>query len=135
LDDILDLIINALAHLQAKSCSGYEPSELPDRLRVVASIDDLPYQHGRLLPPIQEGRSGETELADYESNLDSYSPERHINMVILNEADQDAHSQHFYNETPNKISDDDLTVNAPQDEDEATRTARRMSDPGQRDCS
>jgi len=56
-------------------------------------------------------------------------------MVILNEADKDAHSQHFYNETPNKISDDDLTVNAPQDEDEATRTARRMSDPGQRDCS
>ena len=44
--DNLDLIINALSQLQVKSCSGQRPIELIDNLREVASIDDLPYQHG-----------------------------------------------------------------------------------------
>ena len=49
---------------------------------------------------------GGTELVDYGSDLDNYSPEHHIYVTILNEHDQD-----------------DLTTNAPQDEDEARRTA------------
>jgi predicted metal-dependent phosphoesterase TrpH len=46
-------------------------------------------------------------------------------VTILNEQDQDAHSRHDPNETPDQISEDDLTAYAPQDEDEARRTARR----------
>ena len=46
-------------------------------------------------------------------------------MIIPNQQDHDAPSQHDPNETPDQISEDDLTQNAPQDEDEARRTARR----------
>ena len=74
---------------------------------------------------MQETRSGETELADYESDLDSYSPERHIYVTIVNNHDQDVLSQHDPNETPDQISKDDLTTNTAQDEDEARRTAHR----------
>ena len=53
-NDNLDLIIDALTQLQARSCSGRVPAELPDRLRVIASIDDPPYQHGTTLTPVRE---------------------------------------------------------------------------------
>ena len=46
-------------------------------------------------------------------------------MSIINRQDAGAPSQHDPNETPDQISEDDLTINAPKDEDEATRTARR----------
>ena len=46
-------------------------------------------------------------------------------MIIQNQREAGAPSQHDPNETPDQISEDDLTANAPQDEDEATRTARR----------
>ena len=74
--DNLDLIIDALAQLQAKSCGSRGPTELPNRLRVVASIDHLPYQHGTPLAPVRGTASGGTELADYDSDLDNYYPER-----------------------------------------------------------
>ena len=44
---------------------------------------------------------------------------------MINRQDGAAPSQHDPNETPDQISEDDLTQDAPQDEDEATRTARR----------
>ena len=44
---------------------------------------------------------------------------------MINRQDGGAPSQHDPNETPDQISEDDLTQNAPQDEDEATRTACR----------
>ena len=46
-------------------------------------------------------------------------------MSIINRQDAGAPSQHDPNETPDLILEDDLTINAPQDEVEATRTARR----------
>ena len=61
----------------------------------MASIEDVPCKHGRPLSPIQEGGSGETELVDQD-------PE-----------------QHDPDETHDQFSNDDLTANAPQDEDEA----------------
>ena len=73
-DDNLNLIFAATSQLRAKFWIGSQPAEPPDYSRVVASIKDLPYQHGRPLSPIQEGRSGETVLVDSSSGLDSYSP-------------------------------------------------------------
>ena len=46
-------------------------------------------------------------------------------MIIPNLQGAGAPSQHDPNETSDQISEDDLTENAPQDEDEATQTARR----------
>ena len=114
-NDNLDLIVEALAKLQLKSFHGYSPAELIDILREVASIDDLPFQHGTPLTPIWETGSGGTELADYGSDLESYTPEHQVSVIIPNRQDDaGAPSQHDSNETPDQISEDDLTINAPR---------------------
>ena len=73
--DSLDFITNALAKIQLKSCQDHALAELLDNLREVASIDDRPFQHGTPLTTERETGSGETELADYKSDLESYSSE------------------------------------------------------------
>jgi len=98
--DNLDLIIDALAQLQTVPGGDQVSAELLDNLREVASIDDLPYQHGTPLTPVRETGSRGTELADYGSDLDSHTPERHIYVTLLNEQDQDILSRHDPNETP-----------------------------------
>ena len=116
--DNMDSIIDALAKLQLKSCHDYSFAELLDNLREVASIGDLPFQHGTPLTPIRETGSGGTELADNRSDLESYTPECLVS--VINRQDGGAPSQHDPNETPDQISEDDLTQDTPQDEDEAT---------------
>ena len=120
-NDSLDRITNALAKIQLKSCQSYTLAELLDNLREVASIDDLPFQHGTPLETERETGSGGTVLADYESDLESFSPERLVPVIIQ----QPEASQHDPNEALDQISADNLTQDAPPDEDEATRTARR----------
>ena len=80
-NDNMDPLIDALAKIQFKYCHGYSFTELLDSLREVASIDDLPFQHGTPLTPIRETGSGGTELADYRSDLESYTPERLVSMI------------------------------------------------------
>jgi hypothetical protein len=46
-------------------------------------------------------------------------------VIIPKRQDAGAPSQHDPNETPDQIWEDDLTINTPQDEDQARRTARR----------
>ena len=110
----LDSITNALAKIQLKSCQSHTLAELLDNHRDVASIDDLPFQHGTL---------AETMLADYESDLECFSPECLVS--IINHQEGGAPSQHDPNEALDQISEDNLTRDPPQDEDEATRTARK----------
>ena len=52
--DSLDFITNALAKIQLKSCQSHTLAELLDNLREVASIDDLPFQHGTPLATERE---------------------------------------------------------------------------------
>ena len=61
----LDFITNALAKIQLESCQSHTLAELLDNLREVASIDDLPFQHGIPLTTERETGSGETVLANY----------------------------------------------------------------------
>jgi len=63
-DKSLDLTTSSTSQGQISSWRGFQPTELLDSLRLVAHIDDLPYQHGRPLSPIQEEGSGYTVLAD-----------------------------------------------------------------------
>ena len=79
--DSLDFITNALAKMQLKSCQSHTLAELLDNLREVASIDDPPFQHGTPLTTERETGSGGTELADYESDLESYSPECLVSVI------------------------------------------------------
>jgi len=53
--------------------------------------------------------------------LESFSPERLVPVIIQ----QPEASQHDPNEALDQISADNLTQDAPPDEDEATRTARK----------
>ena len=55
----LDMITDALAKSQLKSCHDYSFAELLDNLREVASIDDLPFQHGTPLHPYGKLDPGE----------------------------------------------------------------------------
>jgi len=113
-----------LVKIQLESCESHTLAELLDNLRKVASIDDLPFQHSTPLVTERETRSGGTILADYESDLESFSPERLVPVIIQQPGG--APSQHDPNEALDQISEDNLTLDAPQDEDESTRTARRV---------
>ena len=108
--------------MQLKSCRSHILAELLDNLREVASIDDLPFQHGTPLETEKETGSGGTILADYESDLESFSHERLVPVIIQ---PRGAPSHHDPNETWDQISADNLTQDAPADEDGATRTIRR----------
>ena len=66
--------------------------------------------------------SGGTVLADYESDLESFSHECLVLVIIQ---PRGAPSHHDPNEALDQISADNLTQDAPADEDEATRIARR----------
>ena len=66
---------------------------------------------------------GETVLADCKRYLESFSPERLVPVIIQQAGG--APSQHNPNKALDQISEDNLTQDAPQDEDKATRTARR----------
>ena len=119
----LDFITNALAKIQLKSCQEHSLAELLDNLQEVTSIDDLSFQHGTPLATEWETGSGGTELADYESDLESYSPECLVS--VINQQAGGAPSHHDPTETADLISEDNLTEDAPQDEDDATRTTHR----------
>ena len=75
----------------------------------------------------RETGSGGTILADYESDLESFSPECLVPVIIQQPGG--APSQHDPNEALDQISADYLIQDAPPDEDEATRTARRARNP------
>jgi len=98
--DNLDPITDALAKLQLKFCHGYSYAVLLDSPREVASIDDLPFQHGTPLTPLRETGSGGTELANYGSDLESYTPEHQVSVITPNRQDAGTPSQHDPNETP-----------------------------------
>ena len=107
----LDRITNVLAKIQLKSCRSHTLAELLDNHQEVASIDDLPFQHGTSLATERETGSGETVLADCESDLESFSPERLVPMIIHQAGG--APSQHDPNEALDQISEDNLTRHAP----------------------
>ena len=108
--------------MQLKSCQSHTLAELLDNLREVASIEDLPFQYGTPLITERETGSGGTVLADYESDLESFSHERLVPVIIQPGG---APSHHDPNKALDQISADNLTQDAPTDEDEVTCTARR----------
>src|SRR6185436_6244235 len=101
--DSLDFITNVLAKIQLKSCRGHTLVELLDNLREVASIDDLLFQHGTPLETERETGSGGTVLADYKSDLGSFSHE-HLVPVIIQPGGAPNH--HDSNNTLDQISAD-----------------------------
>jgi hypothetical protein len=104
--DSLDFI-TMLAKIQLKSFQDHKLAELLDNLREVASIDDLLFQHGTPLATERETGSGETFLADYESDLESFSPEHLVS--VINQQGGGAPSHYDPNKALDQISEDNLT--------------------------
>ena len=102
--DSLDFITNVLARIQLKSYQNHTLTELLDNLREVASIDDLPFQHGTPIATERETGSGGTVLPDYEPDLESFSPESMVS--VINQQARGAPSQHDPNEALDQISED-----------------------------
>ena len=102
---------------------GKKPEDLlePDS-RLIACLDPLPFQHGAPLAPIPEEATA-TEVIS--SSSSSYSPEREV-FVAINEHTPDSPDRH-HRRVPREleVSDDELTADAPQPENEAQRERRR----------
>ena len=63
---------------------GSEPTKLLDNARLIACLQDLPYQQGRALSPVEEEGVGDNVLVDYSTTHDS-PPERQVYVSIPGE--------------------------------------------------
>ena len=92
------------------------PAELLDTARLVGHVNDLPYQHGRPLAPVEGEGIGDTALVDYSTTHDS-SPDRQVYVSIHgDDCILGSQADRYANELLDQISDDELSVNAPQGE-------------------
>ena len=95
---------------------GSGPAKLLDNARLVACLQDLPYQKRRPLSPIEEEGVGDTIFVDYSTTHDS-SPDHQVYVSIHGENNGlGLQAEHYANENLEQISDDKLSVNAPQGE-------------------
>ena len=101
-----------------------EYASLLNNARLVACLRDLPYQSGRPLSPVREEGIGDTALVDY--NTSHSTPDQQV-YVSLHGDDSALGSQadRYANERLEQISDDELSVNAPQDESPQDKDNRR----------
>ena len=92
--------------------------------RLVACLRDLPYQLGRPLYPVRGEEIGDTALVDYSTTHST--PDRQVYVSLHGEKSAlDSQANHYANENLEQISDDELSVNAPQDESQQDRDNRR----------
>ncbi|RLN42287.1 hypothetical protein C2845_PM01G44920 [Panicum miliaceum] len=106
---------------------GMEASELlDDDARLVATIQELPFQKGRPLLPIQEETSRTTTstliITDYSGD---YSSERKIYMASVHDLGDNVPDIKFDNEPEDEISANQDTASAPQNETEEQRRIRK----------
>ena len=92
--------------------------------RLETCLRDLPYQSGRPLSPIVEEGVGNIALVDYSTTHST--PERQVYVSIHgDDSTLGSQADQYVNENLDQISDDDLSVNAPQDESQQDKDARR----------
>jgi hypothetical protein len=104
----------------------FEPSELLDyNSRLVAFMQELPFQEGRPLSPIAEEGESSTELLDH-SRTANHSLDRQVCMASLHNTEDDKLEPQYDNEQLADVSADEPTADAPQDEDEEHRRIRRV---------
>jgi len=93
--------------------------------RLVACLRDLPYQPGRPLSPVRGEEIGDTALVDYITTHST--PDRKVYVSLHgDESALGSQADRFANESPSQISDDELSVNAPQDESQQDKESRRQ---------
>ena len=89
----------------------------------VAFLRDLPYQTGIPLPPVREEEIGDTVLVDYSTTHST--PDRQVYVSLHGEESAlGSQADQYANENLDQISDDELSVNAPQGESQQDRERR-----------
>jgi hypothetical protein len=105
---------------------GFEPSELLNyESRLVPFTQGLPFQKGRPLSPITEEGESSTELLEYSLRANHLS-DRQVCIASLRNAEDDKLDPQYDNEELVDVLADELTADAPQDEDEEHRRIRRV---------
>ena len=83
--------------------------------RMVACLRDLPYQPGKPLSPARGEEVGNTSLVDYSTTHST--PDRQVYVLLHGEESAlGSQADRYANESLDQISEDELFVNAPQDE-------------------
>ena len=92
--------------------------------RLVACLRDLPYQPGRPLSPVRGEEIGDTVLVDYSTTHST--PDKQVYVSLHGEESAlGSQADRYANETLDQISDDELSVNSPQDETQQDKESRR----------
>ena len=93
--------------------------------RMVACLRDLPYQPGRPLSPVRGEEVGDTALVDYSTTHST--PDRQVYVSLHgDESALGSQADRYANESLDQILDDELSVNAPQDESQQDKESRRQ---------
>jgi hypothetical protein len=105
---------------------GLEPSELLDYdSRLVAFMQELPFQEGKPLSPIAEMGDGSTDLLEHSHTADN-SPDPQVYMASLCNVDDDEPGLEYNDELLVDVSANEPTADASQDENEGHRRIRRL---------
>ena len=89
----------------------------------MAFLRDLPYQLGRPLSPVRGEEIGDTALVNYSTT--HLTPDRQVYVSLHGEESALGYQADQYaNENLGQISDDELSVKAPQDESHQDRESR-----------
>ena len=91
----------------------------------MACLRDLPYQSGRPLSPVRGEEIGDTALVNYSTT--HLTPDRQVYISLHGESSAlSSQADQYANENLEQISDDELSVNAPQDESQQDKESRRQ---------
>ena len=102
----------------------WKNSESTNNASLVACLRDLPYRSGRPLSPIGEEEIGDIALVDYSTTHST--PDRQVYISLHgDESALGSQADRYANESLDLISDDELSVNAPQDETQQDKESRR----------
>jgi hypothetical protein len=105
---------------------GFEPSELLDyESRLVAFMQELPFQEGKPLSPIVEEGDSSTELLKYNLTTNN-SLDRQVYIASLRNADDDEQGPKYDDDQLAEVSADEPIADAPQDENEEHRRIWRV---------
>ena len=101
-----------------------ELTSTPRNTRTVACLRDLPYQSGRPLSPIRGEEIGDTALVDYSTTHSTPNIQVYVSLHGEERA-LGSRAYQYANESLDQISDDELSVNTPQDESQQDKESRR----------
>src|SRR6185312_2214668 len=102
-----------------------ESTDDVNNARMVACLRDLPYQPGRPLSPVRGEEVGDIAVVNY--SMTHSTPDRQVYVSLHgDESALGSQADRYANESLDQISDDELSVNAPQDEFQQDKESRRQ---------